>query len=82
MEAEQSTLIEPVKTKPDLMSFSDIEREGNGYPKKSTLWVWKSVNRHGFREIVIMVGGRPRVRRRDWESWLEGRKLTENRAAA
>lgn len=75
MQTEQNTLIEPIKTKSDLMTFADIEREGNGYPKKGTLEVWKSTGRHGFREIVIMVGGRPRVRRRDWETWLEGRRM-------
>lgn len=66
---------QPTRTNSDMLAFADIEREGNGYPKKTTLQVWKSTNRHGFREIVIMVGGRPRVRRVDWENWLESRKL-------
>ncbi len=59
----------------DLLSFEDIEREGNGYPKKSTLEVWKSTNRYGFRELVTMVGGRPRVRRHRWDAFLESRTL-------
>ncbi len=59
----------------DWLSFQDIEREGNGYPKASTLSVWKSVNRHGFRNIVTMIGGKPRVRRDRWEGWLESRRL-------
>ena len=57
----------------ELLSFDDIEREGNGYPRKSTLHVWKSTNRHGFREIVLMVGGRPRVRRGKWRAWCDSR---------
>jgi hypothetical protein len=62
---------------PEWLAFEDIEREGGGYPKSGTLHVWKCVNRHGFREIVTMVGGRPRVRRSDWERWLETRRLGE-----
>lgn len=58
-----------------LLSFEDIEREGGGYPKKATLEVWTSTNRHNFRALVIKVGGKPRVRRSDWESWLESRRL-------
>lgn len=59
----------------DLLSFADIEKEGRGYPKKATLQVWKCVNRYGFRDIVIMVGGKSRIRRADWDLWLESRKL-------
>ena len=59
----------------DWLSFQDIEREGNGYPRASTLSVWKSVNRHNFRNIVTMIGGKPRVRRDRWEDWLESRRL-------
>ncbi len=59
----------------DWLSFQDIEREGNGYPRASTLSVWKSVNRHDFRGIVTMIGGKPRVRRDRWEEWLESRRL-------
>jgi len=75
MQTDQSSAFNPSKNKSVLLSFEEISLEGNGYPTKGTLEVWKSTNRHGFRNIVIMVGGRPRVRRSDWESWLESRKL-------
>lgn len=73
MQTETASTVAPSNS--TMLAFEDIEREGGGYPKKGTLEVWKSTNRHGFREIVIMVGGRPRVRRADWERWLESRKL-------
>jgi hypothetical protein len=65
----------PARKTTEWLSFEDIEMEGGGYPKASTLHVWKCVNRHGFRDIVTMVGGRPRVRRDRWEALLEKRTL-------
>jgi hypothetical protein len=62
------------RARPDWMSFQDISDEGGGYPKPGTLSVWKSTNRHGFAEIVTMIGGRPRVHRTDWDAWCESRK--------
>ena len=57
------------------LSFKDIEVEGDGYPKQTTLSVWKSTNRYGFREIVTMVGGKPRVRADRWDAFLQNRTL-------
>ena len=57
------------------LDFNDIEIEGDGYPKKETLSVWKCTNRYGFREIVTMVGGKPRVRADRWDAFLEARTL-------
>jgi hypothetical protein len=70
--------IEKKMGRPEWMSFQDISDEGGGYPKPGTLAVWKSCNRHGFAEIITMIGGRPRVRRSDWDAWCESRKLGGN----
>jgi hypothetical protein len=61
----------------ELLDFDQIEAEYKT-PKKATAYVWACQNRYGFRDIVIKVGRRSRVRRGDFEAWLTTRRgITE-----
>jgi hypothetical protein len=57
----------------EFLSFQDIEAQYPGTVKAHTAAVWKTTNRYGFRDIVTMIGGKPRVRRDRWESFLDQR---------
>ena len=65
--------------KSELLDFDQIEGE-YGTPTKRTSYVWACTNRYGFRDLIIKVGSRSKIRRSDFERWLESRKLGGNAA--
>ena len=70
-DAPTAALTKPVS---EQLGFDQIEAE-YGTPKKRTSYVWVSTNRYGFRDLVIKVGGRCKVKRSDFEEWLESRRI-------
>src|SRR4051812_2944872 len=58
----------------ELLDFDQIEAE-YGTPTKRTAYVWSHHNRYGFRDLIIKVGSRSKIRCRDFEQWLERRGL-------
>lgn len=55
----------------DLLTFKMIETEYPNSIKASTLSVWKCTHRYGFDKICLKIGRLVRVKRIDWEAFLD-----------
>jgi hypothetical protein len=64
----------------DFLSFKDIEDEYPNTVKSETLFVWKCAKRYGFDKICRKIGRNVRVRREDWERFLDSRTGWEGKA--
>lgn len=71
MAIETGSLKARARTEKDFLSFADIELEYPNTVKADTLFVWKSVKRYGFDRICRKIGRNVRVRRDDWEKFLD-----------